>query len=255
MKLKRSLAKQSTSNAKQSEVKSLLTPVVGILRAAGLDLGDVRVALEAVWNRPMSAGQNLRIDNLEDPHSCALIVSTWIRNLSYVNDEGAPRTLRMSGKYGFGALVKAAAPNVSPAAALRTLVRYGNVTTERDGRIRLQKSFLKICTESRIAYEPSARFLEDAADSVRASLGMKSGLPGSARNFWRVAESVRLPAKKIPLYLSYANRRSLAFLQEMDDWLEANSPSDQGSGRQKLRKVGLGIFGICSPVKTETRNS
>jgi Family of unknown function (DUF6502) len=255
MKLKNSLTKERAPSAKQSEVKSLLIPVVGILRAAGLNLAEVKVALESVWTKPKSTDKNLRIDNLENPHSCALIVSTWIRNLSYVNEEGAPRTLRMSGKYGFSALVKVAAPNVAPAAALRTLVRYGNVTTSRDGRIRLQKSFLKICTESRIAYEPSARFLEDAADSVRASLGAKSGLPGSARNFWRVAESVRLPANKIPLYLSYANRRSLAFLQEMDDWLEANSPSNQHLGRQTIRKVGLGIFGICSPVKAKSSSS
>jgi hypothetical protein len=233
----------------QTEVEALLSPVVALLKAAGLDLNEAVGALQTTWAGKSTGHNGLKIDRLGDPAACASVVSKWIRSPDYVDDQGNPRILSMTGKRGFVALVGIAAPNVDPHVALKTLLRYGNVTKNRKGKIRLLQTFLKICTDNRIAYEPSASFLADAADTVGASIGANRGPSGSGRIFWRAAETARLPPRKIASYLSYANRRSLAFLLEMDDWLEANSKKSKGGEGHAAKRVGLGIFAICSPIK------
>jgi hypothetical protein len=233
----------------QEEVKTLLAPVVALLKAAGLDIRDAQGALAAVWADAQQGSQRSPVERLDHAAACAAIVSTWIRDRDFADEAGNPRVLAMPGRRGFGALVKLAAPEVKPLVALATLRKYGNVSKNRQGLIRLRRSFLQVCTDARVAYEPSATFLADAADTVRATIGAKSSSKGPLRTFWRVAESDRLPSRKVSSYLSYVNRRSLAFLLELDDWLEANSLESSNRLQRSSKRVGLGLFTICSPIK------
>jgi hypothetical protein len=95
-----------------------------------------------------------------------------------------------------------------------------------------------------MAYEPLAYFLGDASSTLSNILRRSKGWRGPDL-FWQKTESARISEATAKRFTAFAKERGFVFLDELDEWLEANSdPSKAANSRQ--RRVGLGIFSIYS---------
>jgi hypothetical protein len=95
-----------------------------------------------------------------------------------------------------------------------------------------------------MAFEPIACFLNDASSTLTHTLKNTRASEGPDL-FWRTVESVQISKPNAKRFVEFARQRSLLFLFEMDDWLQAHVSVKAHSSRKKIR-VGLGLFSIYS---------
>jgi len=95
-----------------------------------------------------------------------------------------------------------------------------------------------------MAFEPIACFLNDASSTLTHTLKNTSTSAGPDL-FWRTVESVQLSKPNAKKFVEFAKQRSLLFLFEMDDWLQAHASLQVHNNKKKIR-VGLGLFSIYS---------
>src|SRR5918995_3224030 len=160
--------------------ESLLFPVVAFLRMSGLTKEAIEKSLSLAYSR--------RIKRIGHPMRYADAMATWIRDKRFLNATGEPRPLKLKGKTGFAALVRAVSPGSDPLEMLTALKRFGNVRTLRDGTYKLINPFFIFLTPKSIALEPTAYFLEDASATVSRILTWRKR-SGGPYVFWRKVEN------------------------------------------------------------------
>jgi hypothetical protein len=185
-----------------------------------------------------------RIVRIGNPTRYAEVVSVWLRNRTYLDEKGWPRALKLHGPSGFASLVKKVTPETDPATVLSVLMRYGNVKRTKEGLYELIRPFFYSSGPKTMAYEPLAHFLSDASSTLSKILKRSSTWRGPDL-FWQKAENPRVTEEAARRFTLFAKERSLIFLHELDDWLEANCQRESGN-RSHLRRIGLGIFSIYS---------
>jgi hypothetical protein len=227
--------------------ESLLAPVLKFLRQAGISERDAVAAFQSAWKTSSDQrGGSLSLTNLANPQPFVDLVGIWTRNSDYLDRAGLPRELAVGGRFGFAALVRKAQINLSPREAMAVLLEYGNV--ERVGsRIKLTKPFFHIRSGDSLAFEPSVRFLLDAAGNVSDSLSKRADSQGRTGHFWRTVDTRELPRAKCRAYLDFVKVSSLSYLQDIDDWLSENACAP--SSRAKRVRVGLGLFTLGSDAE------
>jgi hypothetical protein len=101
-----------------------------------------------------------------------------------------------------------------------------------------------------MAFEPMAYFLADASSTLGSILKRTKRSRG-AELFWRKVECTGLSEKAVKSFTAFARDRSLEFLEELDDWLEARRAAEGAKhGAGVFRRVGLGLFSIHSDNET-----
>lgn len=234
------------SAAKPSEVaEELLEPVLSFLKQAGISEANAAKAFKRAWNK--SSGKRssaVALESLKDPQPYVDLVAAWSRRSEFLSKDGLPRDLPIGGRNGFSSMVRKVAPTLEPKKALLLLHAYGNVERLPDGKVRLTKPFFHIKSDKQLAFEPSVRFLLDAARNVKQSLhdARGKGSQVKAPSFWRTVDSKNLPLARRQAYLAFVKELSLTFLQDVDDWLSENSVETSGPAR--VARVGLGLFTI-----------
>jgi hypothetical protein len=96
-----------------------------------------------------------------------------------------------------------------------------------------------------LPYEPNAQFIVDAISS--ATRGMGNGRASKAL-FWLNAEHKHIPQGHVKEFLHFVQSRGIVFLHEINDWLDQHAAmeSELVAKRRTLRRVGVGLFPICS---------
>ena len=148
----------------------------------------------------------------------------------------------MTGPEGFAALVRCVARKADPVSVLSVLIRYGNVKRTRQGTFELLRPFFYTSGPKAMAYEPVADFLSDASSTLSRILKRSKRWRGPDL-FWKKTENARISEANAKRFTAFAKERGLVFLDELDDWLEANSDKKK-TGLRSRRRVGLGIFSI-----------
>lgn len=202
----------------------------------------------SVLDKVSRSGNRRKMEHIGDPTRYADIVGTWLRSKRFLNEAGYPRDLAFSGRYSFSSLVRIVSRRGDPAAILKVLIRYGNVRRTRSGKLRLVRTFFYTSGPQRMAYEPVAYFLSDASSTL-SNILKRSKKQRGPDLFWHKTENARISDAAAKRFALFAKERSLLFLDEMDDWLEANSPQVR-SGKGPKRRIGLGIFSIYSDKET-----
>lgn len=233
--------------AKPSDIaQELLEPLLSFLQQAGISQTEASKAFRSAWNKSKKKKASpISLESLKDPQPYVDLVATWSRNSVYLNKAGLPRDLPLRGLNGFASMVRKVAPKLEPKKALLLLHAYGNVERLTDGKVRLIKPFFHIKSESRLAFEPSVRFLLDAARNVKASLrdaAPHKGVAFQTQSFWRTVDSKNVPQVRRKAYLAFVKELSLTFLQDIDDWLSENS--QHKASNSKTGRIGLGLFTI-----------
>ena len=135
---------------------------------------------------------------------------------------------------------------IDPQVALSVLTHFKNVRRTSGGKYKLISPFFLTCSTKSLAFEPMAYFLSDASDTLGRILKRRER-SRNADIFWRKAENSDLSEDAAKQFLAFSKERTLAFVNEIDEWLEAHRRRRIGLSRSgTCRRVGLGVFSIFS---------
>ena len=250
--LRAAKAKSSkTVASKGTDVQILLKPVAAFLRKSGFPKSMLIAEWRVAVNRPLSSKSRLKVVRIGSDFLDAGVVSRWLRDPTYLNHAGRPVDLPLRGERSISALMKAEQVPYSPSKMLALLIEFGTVTKVGATRYRLIRQSLNYVIPEYLPFEPNFRFLVDAAHACSGGAGVTSQAP---RLFWHTAASTKIQRKHFPAFLQFANQRGLLLMREIDDWLESHEVRKaQGTtkaiGTKNMRRIGLGLFGICADLK------
>lgn len=238
----RSRIRRRNSVIDKDQATLLLYPIAAFFKSGGLTRAQSLAALMAAYDYVLK----FKRQGLEHIGAsiCYLdLIATWSRERRFLDSQGRPRALPMAGPNGFAALVRGTGTKQDTKKVLAVLIRYRNVRKLRDGRVQLISPLFRASAGSRIAFEPIAHFLNDASFTLTRILMNTS--TSDPPLFWRTVESAHVPESDAGKFMEFAKERSLLFLEELDDWLQAHGRSKDHRSKKSLR-VGLGLFSICS---------
>jgi len=230
----------------------LLYPIAAFLQEGGFSKIDAVNALSAAFERLQKRNSNRRMQHIGHTTPYADIIAAWTRNREYVDPSGRPRALHLSGPNSFASLVERTSPDTSVQMALTVLLRYRNIRRSKNGKYHLVKPFFYTNSNDATAFEPIAFFLSDASTTLADILKRQDGAR-RPEPFWRKVESISVSDSIARKFVTFARERSLIFLEELDDWLEAHRDVSRSAPR-KRRRVGLGLFSIYSDYEGITSN-
>jgi len=226
---------------------ALLFPIAAFLHAGGMSNEVALRIFTAALKRVSRSNIGRKMEHIGQRSPYADTVEMWLRNRRYLDTNGGPRALSFDGPGGFSALVRSVDRSADPADVLSVLIRYGNVKKTSRGTYRLKRPFFFTSASKTFAYEPVAEFLSDASSTLSKILKRSSHWRGPEL-FWLQTYNAGISERNAKRFIGHAKDRSLTFLEELDDWLEANSykrtRAKSKAKRGQLRKVGLGIFPI-----------
>lgn len=253
--LKGSRVKTQKTGIDLQRATRLLYPLAAFLRAGGLGEREAQASFAAAFQKAMKTPSARRFDHIGHPTRYADIVARWARDRRFLDRSGRPRLLSLRGKHGFSALVRDASPNSDSGAVLAVFLRYGNVRKTKTGLYELVRPFFFSSREKSMAFEPMAYFLSDASTTLGRIL-RRSNRARYPEVFWRKVETDHLSDSHAEQFIEFLRDRSLTFLEEIDDWLEAHRTSRKRPGtRSRVRRAGLGLFTIYSdPERPEVRS-
>lgn len=223
---------------------SLLYPIAAFFNSGGLNRAQSLAALTAAVDDIRRAEGRRELEYIGAPTCYADLIATWAREPKFLDSRGRPRPITLSGANGFAALAKMARVGGDPKKLLNVLIRYRNVRRLSNGRFQLVSPLFRASAGTRMAFEPIASFLKDATSTLTHTLKAVSK-PTHPDLFWRTVESIQLSRHDAKKFIEFARERSLLFLEELDDWLQAHADTRPIAVKQRLR-VGLGLFSIYS---------
>jgi hypothetical protein len=237
----------TTIDRKQAE--SLLYPIAAFLRSGGLTKRDSLRCFAVAFESSMNRKAWRPMEHIGNTTGYADIVATWTRDKQFLDRNGRPRSLRFDGSNAFKRLVQKAASGMDAGIALSVLVSYGNVRRRKDGRYELVKPFFFASNPTKMAFEPVASFLSDASSTLSRILKRRRN-SRKPELFWRKVESASISDADAEKFNAFASERSLLFLEELEDWLEAHSHTKRRA-KEGFRRIGLGMFSIYSDSKAD----
>ena len=238
--------RQEMTTISSRRASSLLFPIAAFLHAGGMPNDMALSIFGAALKKVSKPSGGRKMEHIGHRSPYADTVAMWVRNKRFLDRSGGPRLLSMEGPAGFAALVKSVARKSDPAAVLSVLIRYGNVRRTRNGTYELLRPFFYTSGSKTMAYEPVADFLSDASSTLSNILRRSKRWRGPEL-FWQQTDNAGISEKNAKRFTAFAKERGLFFLEELDDWLEANSDGGSRSkkpGLRPLRRVGLGMFSI-----------
>ena len=185
----------------------------------------------------------------EKYNRAARVITAWRREREFVDAEGEPAPLPMSGSGAtFSELVKRYSGDVPVRAILDELIRIGAMERLEDGRLRLLAQ----------AYVPES----SKADKLHI-LGTDVGLLISTVGhnlkpdptgplFQRKVAYDNLPDEILPAFRKLSAKRAQNLLEKLDQWLAQRdrdiTPTVKGNGRNR---AGLGVYYFEEPYSNE----
>lgn len=225
---------------------AVLLPLLRVLIAAGLTEQELQeiCARHAQDIRKKLGRQRLKSLGYHG-QELEFIISRWITDPTFL-EEGAPATLDYSGKRGFKLLVGRAAPELSPAEALRNLLRHRVVSVSRRKQVRLLSRYFPMRTKNAIDMEIYAQSTIDFLRTNEFNF-LKNPKRGQGL-FQRLAYSTSIDPRLAPLFNRYARKQGEALLETVYDWL-ARRENPAGKGRKKNTRLGMGIYVINESLR------
>jgi hypothetical protein len=180
------------------------------------------------------------VEALERYNRGARVISGWVRDRFFWNNQGQPIDLPAEGKgASFNELVKRYGGDVPTRAVLDELLRVGAVERLEDGRIRL-------ITRAFIPHTKEADKIRILGTDVRALIStIDHNLQSNQSDSFlqRKVSYDNLPAEALPELRAAATQKGQSLLEDLDGLISRHdrdvNPSSQGSGR---KRASIGIF-------------
>lgn len=213
-----------------------------VSRVTGLTRPDVRSRLAAI-------GESDRGTPIGFDSRLAYVLAYWIGSPEFVDKSGIPKQLPFTEEeHSFCSLVERSIGDCDAREIARELEVAGSVETTRtaDGEI-----------ESVVFLQRSLQSLNNVPEYLKTFLGTftrtveenLAGAPGTGKPM-RLAYSHRLDADKQAVFRRIAEERIPAFIEQIDDALQACETRDDGEmpeGGEGTR-VGVGAFYFEQPM-------
>jgi Family of unknown function (DUF6502) len=174
------------------------------------------------------------------------LLHAWHHDPRYLDSSGKPRDLQIEGAGAtFADLLRRHAPNIPLVAMLKELRAAGAVEDVEGGRLRaLKRSYIpRELNDDLVRLWGSV--LHDVATTFEHNLFRDET---EQPRFERRAISLRVDPRSLPLFCQLLEREGQAFLERMDDWINAHevgsSTDDQGMGV----RLGVGVYHIQDRV-------
>jgi hypothetical protein len=174
---------------------------------------------------------------IERINHASRVLSGWYQDAEFFNAKsGKPRLLPLDGVGGFAALSKRYAPDIPATAMLKELEGVGAIRVTPEGKIRALARYFMPMSLDPDAVVRAGSVLRDLADNVafnqlRAERE-RSRFEGRATNV-----RVRRVARRA--FAEYAEKRGMAFLEDVDAWLSEHEAKKSG---EKTDRVGVGVY-------------
>jgi hypothetical protein len=229
--------------------EALLFPLAAFLSASGWSKSDAERSFSRAFDLSLDTQGARQIKHIGNPTPYADMVALWMRDRRFIDSSGRSRPLPLQGRISFTTLVRDVSSKVDPQAALSVLMHFKNVRRTGRGRYKLVSPFFRAYSAKSLAFEPMANFLSDASDTLGRILKRKAR-SRSADLFWRTAETSNLSEAGAKQFFTFSKERTLAFVNEIDEWLEAHRCGSTATTRKlKRRRIGLGVFSIFSGLE------
>lgn len=168
----------------------------------------------------------------------ARVLQLWHVDPAFVDHEGNPKVLPVSGdSETFSALVRAAGGDVPPGAVRAELLAAHAINEMPDGRLAPVRRYFVPSDVGEDLVVGLTHILAPVLEVLAHNTGSVKHEPFVQR----LAYSDRLIPAAVPLFRHLAQARATDFLQSIDDWLSSNEESTPRPGAKGLR-VGVGVF-------------
>jgi len=167
------------------------------------------------------------------------LLRAWHRETPYLSKEGFPRPLPIDGKNSLRTLVCAHYPRTKVESVLRALKSAGLIKSNNRG---------KWLPTTRHAVFPSlsaellAHFTEGVARFIETMTRNVATRRKGDVLFERSSKVAKLPTSAGPAFRQFVNGQALAFLEAVDDWLEARV---EGAKRSRESKCTAGVYAFA----------
>jgi hypothetical protein len=179
------------------------------------------------------------------------VLHAWYHDPGYLDASGKPRDLEIEGTDGsFAELVRRYAPDIPLVAMMKELRAAGAIGDAEGKRVRaLKRSYIpRELNEDLVRIWGSV--LPDVGTTLEHNLYPEEFDPP---RFERRAISLRVDPKSLPEFREVLEREGQAFLERMDDWINAHQVSssidEQGIGI----RLGVGVYHIQDGTRRLTR--
>jgi len=222
----------------------LLRRVFRILRGCGfaeVELTEMaRIAIEEVKTLPDS--QRSRV-TARQALMCSDVVLRWRRDCSYVDDDGAPRSLAIVGDaQSFSTLVRASAPDADPEVLLALMVELGVVRIASEKNVELLSDSVVTCSGQdglAIASECVLEHICGFLGSVEFNVFDK---PSRAKGRFERACYASVPSHLIPVLQQLVSARGQVFVDAIDEWLARRAVDPTENDQSLLVGAGAYVF-------------
>jgi len=167
------------------------------------------------------------------------VISGWIRDPMFLDEEHNPLNLPMEGIVAFSGLVKKYSGDMPARAVLDELLNIGAVALQEDGAITLVTRAYLPSADTRAKLDILGTDVAEMIATISHNLDSMNGDPF----FQRKVSYDNVPAEFLEQFRTLSSKESQALLEKLNNWLATRdrdaSPGVQGSGR---KRVGLGIY-------------
>lgn len=224
----------------------VLRPIVRVLRSAGVSEGQMIECIQRASTEHSGdavngqLGSGTRRDTLS---ALAEVTALWARSPQWTDATGRPRelSLRTDDPQGFGALMQASQPQLSPRLALEQLAELKVVRLVRNDQCaRLLTHVLAHTTEGAGAFPVEATLadLRRHAETIEHNVFRS---PGDISRMQMIASRLSLDPARFEDFMRFVRRTGQSFLESADDMLATyvTQPHDHSA------QFGVGVYVFC----------
>lgn len=222
----------------------LLRRVFRILRGCGFSESQLRTMAESAVSEveQIPDSQRSRV-TARQAMMCCDVVLRWRRDCDFLDCDGAPRILSMTGElHSFANLVRISAPDADPIALLGTLVELGVVRMADDKSIELISESVVTCSGQEglaIAGECVLEHICGFLGSVEFNVFDK---PSRAKGRFERACYATVPKELVPVLQQLVSSRGQDFVDVIDEWLARRCVKTTENGPNLLVGAGAYLF-------------
>ena len=173
------------------------------------------------------------------------VLTHWQNEPAYLDDHGAARSLKLTGRSpSFASLIRQALPFADAAAVMKVLLRHRLVARTRDGRLRMLTTAFLPRSEQKaqfLAYTLSS--LEGIMDTCFSNLTTRDRSQQIGL-LQRVVVAERFDMTRLAEYDAFLRDSAAAFSVKHDAWLKRREVKGNGKRKGRVGYVGVGIFGF-----------
>jgi hypothetical protein len=222
---------------RRKQTSSRVSVITGLSRKEVQKLRDIDIPVDE--------------DTPERYNRATRVISGWIRDPLFSDNDNNPLNLPLDGVAAFSSLVKKYSGDMPIRAVLDELLNIGAVALQEDGSVKLITRAYLPGADKKAKLDILGADVADLIATINHNLDLKNIHPF----FQRKVSYDNIPEEFLEKFKTVSSEEAQALLEKLDTWLATRdrdmNPDVHGSGR---KRVGLGIYYFEEDIeKTPTK--